>query len=184
MTARLPVDDDLTLDPRHPSDANEMFAVVERHRASLREWLTWIDATRSLTDARRYAQFAQAQFESRVAFDYVVRSGGALVGAIGLHAVDWTSRSAQIGYWLAPDAVGRGICTRATAALASHAFGYLELNRLEIHCVVENQRSRAVAERLGFAFEGTLAEAYLLHGAFRDIALYATTASRWRGHRS
>jgi len=37
-----------------------------------------------------------------------------------------------------------------------------------------------VPERLGFAFEGVLAEAYLLHGRFRDIALYATTKSLWR----
>jgi len=178
-SARVHVDDELSLVPRHPSDAAEMFALVERHRRELREWLMWIDASRTLGDTRRYAQFAQSQFESRVAFDYVVRSHGALVGAIGLHDVDWAACSAQIGYWLAPDAVGRGICTRATAALTSHAFAQLDLNRLEIRCVVENGRSRAVAERLDYAFEGILAEAYYLHGAFRDIALYATTARRW-----
>jgi ribosomal-protein-serine acetyltransferase len=180
MPSRVAVDDELSLVPRHPSDATELFSIVERHRVRLREWLTWIDATRTVGDARRYAQFAQAQFESRVAFDYVVRSGAALVGAIGLHGVEWAARSAQIGYWLSPDAVGRGICTRATAALTSHAFSALDLNRLEVRCVVENERSRAVAERLGYTFEGTLAEAYILHGSFRDIALYATTAARWQ----
>lgn len=181
MTAsKVAVDDELTLVPRHPADAIEMFSIVERHRSSLREWLTWIDATRTAGDARRYAQFAQAQFESRVAFDYVVRSGPAIVGAIGLHGLDWGARSAQIGYWLTPDAVGRGICTRAAAALTSHAFAHLDINRLEIRCVVENRRSRAVAERLGYAFEGTLAEAYFLQGVFRDIALYAMTKTRWR----
>jgi ribosomal-protein-serine acetyltransferase len=177
---RVTVDDELMLVPRSPADAAELFAVVERHRTSLREWLTWVDATRSAGDVRRFAQFAQSQFESRVAFDYLVRSGPVLVGAIGLHGIDWYGRSAQIGYWLSPDAVGRGIATRAASALTAHAFDALELNRIEIRCVVENLRSRAVAERLGYPFEGTLAEAYWLHGSFRDIALYATTAAHWR----
>jgi len=177
---RVTVDDELTLVPRNPADAAELFAIVERHRSSLREWLTWIDATRTAGDVRRFAQFAQSQFEGRVAFDYVVRSGPELVGAIGLHGIDWYGRSAQIGYWLSPEAVGRGITTRAATALTSHAFDVLELNRLEIRCVVENLRSRAVAERLGYPLEGTLAEAYWLHGSFRDIALYAMTAAHWR----
>ena len=52
------IDDELSLAPRHPSDAPGVFALVERHRTALGEWLTWIDATRTLGDARRYAQFA------------------------------------------------------------------------------------------------------------------------------
>lgn len=177
--APLPVDAEVALHPRHGGDAADMFALVERHRPALREWLTWIDATRTLADVRRYALYAQAQFESRVAFDYAIRARGRLVGAIGLHGFDWGNRSAQIGYWLAPDARGRGIVTRAAEALVAHGFGPLEIHRLEIRCVVENRQSRAVAERLAFTPEGTLGEAYLLHGVFRDIALYAATASRY-----
>ncbi len=176
----LRVDDEITLVPRRGEDATEMHALVERHRAQLREWLTWVDATQTLADVRRYAQFARAQFESGVAFNYAIRSGGSLAGAIGLHGLDWGSRSAQMGYWLAPEARGRGIVTRAASALVTHALANLEIHRVEIHCVVENARSRAVPERLGFGFEGVLAEAYLLQGRFRDIALYATTATRWR----
>ena len=174
------VDDELALVPRRADDAVEMFALVEKHRADLREWLTWIDATQSLADTRRYAQFARAQFENGVGFDYAMRYGGELVGSIGLHGFDWASRSAQIGYWLAPDVRGRGIVTRAATALVTHAIAHLDVHRLEIRCVVDNVRSRAVPERLGFTFEGILAEAYLLHGRFRDIALYATTATRVR----
>jgi len=174
------VDAELTLVPRTPKDGPEMYALVERHRADLRQWLTWIDATRSAGDAVRYAQFAQAQFDAQVAFDYTIRQRDAITGSIGLHAIDWGSRHAEMGYWLAPPARGSGVVTRACHALTSHAFARLGLHRLEIRCVVDNTRSRAVAERLGYVFEGTLAEAYLLHGGFRDIALYAMTLTRWR----
>ena len=176
------VDGELSLVPRHPSDADEIFAIVAHHRTSLGEWLTWIDATRTPADARRYAQFAQVQFESRVAFDYAVRRGGTIAGAIGIHGIDWAHRSAQMGYWISPEETGKGIVTRAAAALTTHAFARLDIHRLEIRCVVQNHKSRAVAERLGYAHEGTLHEAYLLHGRFRDISLYATTEERWRAH--
>ena len=70
--------------------------------------------------------------------------------------------------------------TRACAALVTHATRDLLLHRLEIRCAIENRRSRAVPERLRFVFEGTLAGAHVLHGSFRDIALYATTAPIWQ----
>lgn len=175
----LVVDDELRLVPRHVADAAEMFAVVERNRAALRQWIGWVDATVTVQDARRYAHFAESQFEQRVGFDYGIWQRGAIAGALGLYDVDWLGRTAQIGYWLAPPAQGRGVMTRACRALTDHAFGRLGLHRLEIRCVVENQKSRAVAERLGYRFEGVLRDAHVLHDRFRDIALYAAIASDW-----
>jgi ribosomal-protein-serine acetyltransferase len=180
--ATLRVDDALSLHPREPSDAPEMFALIDRHRGDLREWLTWIDATTSLADVRRYAEFAHTQFESHGAFDYALRADGEIIGAIGLNCLDWVNRSAEIGYWLSPEGRGHGSMTRACAALASAAFVTLDLHRLEIRCVVENTRSRSVAERLCFAFEGVLREAFWLHGNFRDLALYAATSTTWSPH--
>ena len=179
MRNSLRVDSDVTLVPRRAGDARELFAILERHRDTLREWLTWVDATRTLPEIRRYGEFAETQFETHAAFDYAIRSGEALVGTIGIHGLDWSSRRGEIGYWLSPDARGRGIMTRAARTIMSHAFAHLGLHRIEINCVVENLASRAVPERLGLPLEGILAEAYLLHGNFRDIALYATTATRW-----
>jgi len=180
----LPVDDEIVLVPRHAGDAAEMYALVDTHRAHLREWLGWVDGTRNTGDMRRYAQYAEAQFESRLAFDYAISVGGAIAGSIGLHALDWSNRNAQIGYWLAPTARGRGAVTRACATLVTFALRQLALQRLEIRCAVANARSRAVPERLGFLYEGTLVEAHALHGQFHDLALYATTASRWRPARA
>jgi ribosomal-protein-serine acetyltransferase len=157
-----------------------MFALIDRHREALQSWLTWIDATYTVADVRRSAQFSQSQFEQLLGFDYSIRHDGAIVGAIGLYHLDWSSRHAEMGYWLAPPARGLGLVTRAASAVSSHAFESLNLHRLEIRCVIENRQSRAVAERLDYEFEGTLRESYLLHGKFRDLALYAMTAGRWK----
>jgi ribosomal-protein-serine acetyltransferase len=156
-----------------------MFAIVQAHRDDLREWLGWIDATQTVGDVRRYAFFVERQFEQRAGFDYGIRLRGALVGSAGLHNVDWITRSAQIGYWLSPEARGSGVMTRAVAALTSHAFTTLGFHRLEIRCVTENSLSRAVAVRLGYSLEGILKESFVLNGRYRDLALYAMTSSVW-----
>jgi ribosomal-protein-serine acetyltransferase len=179
-TRTLVVDDELRLVPRNPSDAPEMFAVVDRNRAALHEWISWIDATRTVQDARRYAHFAESQFEQQVGFDYALRRHGTIAGAIGLYDVDWVSRNGQIGYWLAPEARGQGLMTRACEALTRYAFTGLALHRLEIRCVVENHKSRAIPERLGYRLEGILHQAYLLHQRFRDMALYAALSPTWK----
>ena len=54
------------------------------------------------------------------------------------------------------------------------------LTRVEIRMDVENARSRAVAERLGFRYEGTLHQAYRIEGErYSDDAVYAMLASQW-----
>ena len=178
--AGLAVDAQTHLVPRHAGDAAETFALVEANRATLRQWLGWVDAIRTVGELRRYAEYASAQFDRMLGFDYVVRSDGYAVGGIGLHAVDWSNRSAQLGYWLVPAAQGRGLMTRACARLVTHAVDDFALHRIEIRCSVHNARSRAVPQRLGFTFEGTLAGAHVLHNTFHDIALYATTEPAWR----
>jgi RimJ/RimL family protein N-acetyltransferase len=45
---------------------------------------------------------------------------------------------------------------------------------------VENVRSRALAERLGFRHEGTLRQALRLGDGYHDDALYAMLAEDWR----
>ena len=170
----------IALAPRTPYDAAQMYDVIARHRDDLRTWLSWVDATHSAADVRRYAQFVAEQFEQRIGFDYAVVLDGALVGGIGLHHVDWTQSSAAMGYWLSPEVRGRGIMTKATRALTTHAFAALGLHRLEIRAVTENRASRAVAERAGFQLEGVLRGALALHGRYRDCALYGMTAPEWR----
>jgi RimJ/RimL family protein N-acetyltransferase len=54
------------------------------------------------------------------------------------------------GHWIRTDASGRGYARETAAALCGAAFEHTAVDRLEIHCDVENARSAAVAQRLGF----------------------------------
>jgi ribosomal-protein-serine acetyltransferase len=99
---------------------------------------------------------------------------------IGYHGVSWRDRSTSIGYWLIERAQGRGTMTRAVRALTDHAFNVWQLNRIEIRAGVENARSRAIPERLGFRQEGVLHAAEFVGGRYIDQVVYAMVSSEWR----
>lgn len=69
--------------------------------------------------------------------------------------------------------------TGAVRALLDHAFGVWDLHRVIIEVVVDNARSRAIPERLGFREEALLREAKLIRGSYEDAVLYAMLASDW-----
>ena len=61
---------------------------------------------------------------------------------------------AEVGYWTAPNARGRGVATEALGVLARWAFGALGAHRLELYHATENVASCRIADRCGFAYEG------------------------------
>jgi ribosomal-protein-serine acetyltransferase len=161
------------------SDAQEIYDVVLANRAHLAAWMPWaagqtMDATVTFIDASRKRLAANQGFQAAIVQD------AKIVGVIGYHRVDWENRSTSIGYWLAESAQGQGTITAAASALVDHAFERWKLNRLDIRAGVENHRSRAVAERLGFKLEGVLREAERLGDRYVDHAVYAILARDWR----
>jgi RimJ/RimL family protein N-acetyltransferase len=73
-----------------------------------------------------------------------------LLGSIALNPIDRQLGAADVGYWLAAPARGRGHATRALVLLAGWAFETLGLERLELRAQEGNQASQAVAVRARF----------------------------------
>ena len=78
---------------------------------------------------------------------------GAVLGGISLHHFDPMRDVVEVGYWLFPQARGRGVATRSVRALLDHAFAN-GIWRAEAHVRVGNTASERVLERLGFRHEG------------------------------
>jgi RimJ/RimL family protein N-acetyltransferase len=95
----------------------------------------------------------------------------ALRGSIGLRTI--APGIAQTGYWVAPEARGRGLAGTALALLSRWALATLPLIRLQLFTDIDNPASMRVAERTGFAPEGTLRNWYDLRGERRDAVMFS-----------
>lgn len=162
--------DDLVVRSVLRSDAGELHAAIEANREHLAPWMPWAGQGPEGTAA--FVAGAVRDAADGRALQCVLVWEGAICGACGCNAFDWLNHATSLGYWLARDAQGRGLMTAAVGALCEHAFGALELHRLEIRAAPTNARSRALAERLGFREEGVLRGAERIGGVQRDLVVY------------
>ena len=160
--------------------AETIFATVERHRDYLREWLPWVDFTRSPEDVRQFIARVRAQYESNQGPQMGIWIDGALSGSFGVHPIDWANRSAAVGYWIEPGHQGRGVITRCCRSMLDYLFGELGLHRVEIRCGTGNTKSCAVPARLGFAREGVLQGAEWVSGRWVDLVVWGLLDHQWR----
>ena len=80
---------------------------------------------------------------------------GDVIGAGMLHHLDVERSIVEIGYWVLPQARGRGVATTIARMLAEHAFS-LGLDRVAAYVNVDNNASERVLERAGFTREGVV----------------------------
>lgn len=114
---------------------------------------------------------------------FVVTWDGAMVGLLTVNGITLgSSRSANLGYWIARTHAGRGIIPTAVALVCDHLFTVAELHRIEIAIRPDNPRSLRVVEKLGFTKIG-LAPSYLhIAGQWRDHVVYQLVVDDVDGH--
>jgi len=108
------------------------------------------------------------------------------VGAANLKGVGSPDNAGEMGFSLSESTQGGGIATRVCRKMIDIAFAEKCIHRVMIRGARANHRSRAIAERLGFTFEGFQREAAFLHGEYYDLAVYSILAHEWedapKGH--
>jgi RimJ/RimL family protein N-acetyltransferase len=101
-----------------------------------------------------------------------------LIGECGLHDVRGGMR-ADVGIFLLPEFVGRGLGTDAMNALADFGFGELMLERIGLLVDPDNPRAIRSYEKCGFAHEGVM-RAYRRHrGKISDAVVMSITRPEW-----
>lgn len=176
----LRVDDHVELRLLLDGDAETFFALIRRDRARLDNWMRWTAQVQTLDDARAYIERAGARYADGNGFHAGLWEDDQLAGGIACHAINRESCHTEIGYWLGEAFTGRGLVTRACRAVISLLFEQEGLHRIEILCATDNLPSRAVAERLGFTYEGTKRESVWITTSFRDHALYSLLDREWK----
>ncbi|MFF2950550.1 GNAT family N-acetyltransferase [Kitasatospora sp. NPDC057965] len=142
----------LSLRPFLPQDAP---ALLDIHRdPTLRRYIR-----NQVTDLDEAAGWLETQDRGRAEgsrYSFAVLERGVLVGNVVLKRGAPGGAGAEVGYWTAAAARGRGVAPRALAALTGWAwetFAADGLVRLDLFHEGDNAASCRVAEKAGYPFE-------------------------------
>ena len=172
--------DGVRLRPPRMADHGAWADLRRESRSFLQPWEpTWPADDLTRAAFRRRLSIYGRDLEGGYGFPFFVFDpAGELVGGVNLRDIKrGVSQSGAVGYWAGARFTRRGHTLAAVRAVARFGFGRLGLNRLEAACVPENEASRRLLERAGFAHEG-LARGYLkIDGRWRDHLLFGRIRS-------
>jgi ribosomal-protein-serine acetyltransferase len=176
----LPIDSQTDLRLIETKDAAHFFQLIDRNRTYLRQWLGWLDVTRSIPDLEKFIHACSKQFAERTGFSCLIWNQGRIVDIVHLRDCDPINRKAMIGYWVGEEFRGQSFAKKATKTIVDYAFRELKLNRIEIKCATGNVASQAIPKSLGFTNEGILRENEWLYDHFVDHFLFSLLAHDWQ----
>jgi diamine N-acetyltransferase len=105
---------------------------------------------------------------------------GVHIGSVGLHAIDWKNRKAELGIAIGAKAYwGQGYGTDAIRTLLRLAFGQMNLHRVLLRVDADNQRGIRCYDKVGFRREGTLRETLFRDGTYHDQHLMSVLSSEF-----
>jgi RimJ/RimL family protein N-acetyltransferase len=163
-----------------PGDGPVVNAAILESLDHLRPWMPWVHPAPTIADTEAHSRRMAARFILRedLALYLFRRSDGLFVGGSGMHRINWSLPSFEIGYWVRASLEGQGYITEAVVGITRFAFDSLQAQRIEIRCDVRNTRSAAVARRAGYTLDGCLRrDDWATDGTLRDTLVF----SRLRG---
>jgi [ribosomal protein S5]-alanine N-acetyltransferase len=101
------------------------------------------------------------------------------IGVTGLAELSRRDRRAAVGTWLGRAYWGTGANAESKALIAHLAFNHLGLERLGAYADLDNPRSQAALERLGFQREGVLRRWHRHGAAVHDVIVYSWLKAEW-----
>ena len=159
---------------RHRKYSCELFQAIDRSRDFLREFLFWVDGTKSVEDVDKAMDMFAGKWNEKTAFDFVIleKAGRAVVGAGGAFNIDFENRAAEFGYFLDQKQTGKGYAAELIRLLEEYFFAK-GFHRLKLEIDERNLPSQRVAERGGYVYEGTLRDVLLAYDGYRNHKVYA-----------
>ncbi len=164
----------VTIERRAHNHDQDLFNLIDSSREFLRRYLFWVDSVRDLESVRKTTDRFAANWDNQDSFEYVYLdpNSGRLVGAGGVHTIDYDNSCAEFGYYLDKDSTGHGYAS-GFVKLVEEALFAAGIHRLEIRCEKDNAASAKVAERCGYQFEGCCRDKLFAYGTYRDELIFA-----------
>ncbi len=161
-------------------DAPALFAIFSDVEA-MRYWSSsaWTD----LVPAEAMLAESHAGYASGRLLRLAIDAGNGVAGIVTLRKFDQDNRRCEIGYMLARPHWGKGLMQEALPAVLDHAFGALDMHRIEADVDPRNTASQRLLTRLGFCHEGRLRERWFVNGEVCDSDYYGLLRRDWQARR-
>jgi len=174
------IDNDVLLRTYQLEDAANLFAAIDLSRKHLRSWLNWVDNTTKPDHTVQFLQQSMQQLNNQEGLALGIFYKQRIIGGIGMHNWNHNLKKAELGYWIAKESEGKGIIHNCLLRFIDFLFDKVQLNKLEIHFIKENQRSAKVAQNLHFQTEGVLRQSFWHNGKLEDIIITGLLRSEWK----
>lgn len=176
---------ELLLRPPVLADHGQWAFVREQSREHLTRWEpVWRSGDLSLDAFRTRLRMYERVHRLGAGLSLLIfdRRRDALVGGVTLSDIRrHAAQSATIGYWVGVNHLRQGLGSAAVGRVLEHAFGEMQLNRIEAACQSGNTPSRRLLVKCGFFEEGFARDYLFINGAWRDHILFAATRRHYLG---
>jgi RimJ/RimL family protein N-acetyltransferase len=104
-----------------------------------------------------------------------------ILGLVSLVSIDYMNQSAEFHIMIGDkDNQGKGIGTFAVNAMLQHAFYNMNLQRIELTVLEDNERARHLYEKVGFIQEGIKRKAKYKNGKFINMIVYSILKEEYK----
>ena len=132
---------------------------------------------RSLDHSKRLIKNYLKSWDNYLQFNYVIElrenRTSIKIGSVSLWAINWYHQRSGVGIWLLPQYWEHGLGSKTILLIKNIAFNHLNVNRLEAHIAMQNERSINMFKKCDFVEEGVLKKYLRIDGKFQDAVLVA-----------
>lgn len=176
---KIKVGDNIILQSVSLKSAPAIFNSINSSRSHLREWLPFVDSTKSILDTRNFVKSVLSNRCLKRDEIFEIWYESKFSGLIGYKEIDKVNSKLEMGYWLDKSMTGKGIMIRSVRKMIDQAFVELGMNRIMIKVARENTRSLAIPKKLGFRYEGIEYDGEYLNGKFHNLEVYSLLKKDW-----
>ena len=132
---------------------------------------------RSLEHSRRLIKNYLKSWDKYLQFNYVIElrddKSKIKIGSTSLWSISWFHSRSDVGIWILPEYWEKGLGKRVIILVKNIAFNHLNLNRIEAHIAVKNERSIKMFKNSNFEEEGILRKYLNIEGKFQNALILA-----------
>jgi RimJ/RimL family protein N-acetyltransferase len=160
--------------PYVDEDIVKLYECVINSQPEFRKYLPWANTEYKLEHSKAWVSWADYNWRSRWQYDFVIEDikTNEFLGGVGLLEVDFYSKQAKLGYWIATAHTGKGLTTQAAQLAIEFARKELGLEKLVIRIAADNARSIAIAKKLGASYVYTEPTQEFHNNRWQDVVVY------------